>query len=248
MSFRFADPLHTVNKFARPGIALWMLVAVLWLGLLPGYSRANVLDPSRSAAGNSGGFVRIPGHVLPVLSKASIVPSNPKSERESVDLTIVLKRDHQAQFERYLHDVYDPHSKAFRHFLTQRQIADRFGPSRQVYDAMLRYMRANGFALVAGSKNRLSLTVRSTRANAERTFEVSISDYNLGKRSFYATDRDPALPMRLAGHVQSVAGLSDLASPIRTDQSADAAGALAGGPPDWEVSPTPCFPFSPVHG
>ena len=248
MSFRFADPLHTVNKFARPGIALWMLVAALWLGLLPGYSWANVLDPSRSATGNSADFVRIPGHVLPALAKATIVPSNPRSESESVDLTIVFKRHRQAQFERYLHDVYDPHSKAFRHFLTQRQIADRFGPSRQVYDAMLRYMRANGFALVAGSKNRLSLTVRSTRANAERTFEVSISDYNLGKRSFYATDRDPALPMRLAGHVQSVAGLSDLASPIRTDQSADAAGALAGASPDWQLTSTVCFPFTPVTG
>jgi len=191
MSFRFADPRHTLNKFARPGIALWMLVAALWLGLLPGYSWANVLDPSRSAAGNSGDFVRIPGHVLPALAKATIVPSNPKSESESVNLTIVLKRDHQAEFERYLKDLYDPHSKVFHKFLTQSEIADRFGPSREDYNSLLRWMRSRGFRLERGSKNRLTLTMRGTRAQVESAFDVRIRDYALGHSTFFANDQDP---------------------------------------------------------
>ena len=74
------------------------------------------------------GMVRIPGHVLPALSKATIVPSKPEADAQPITVTLVLKRDHQAGFERYLHELYDPHSKVFRHFLTQRQIADRFGP------------------------------------------------------------------------------------------------------------------------
>ena len=188
-----------------------------------------------------------PGHVLPALSKATIVPSKPDADAQPITVTLVLKRDHQAQFERYLHDVYDPHSKVFRHFLTQRQIADRFGPSRQVYDTALRYLRASGFALVAGSKNRLTLTMRGTRADAERTFDVRISNYNLGKRSFYATDRDPALPTRLAGRVQSVAGLSNFASPIRTAESSDAAGALTAASPDWQLTSTGMLPVYPGH-
>src|SRR5271156_2623431 len=197
-------------------------------------------------APSAPGMVRIEGHVLPALSKATLVPSGSKSDTRPITLTIVLKRDHQAQFERYLHDVYDPHSKVFRHFLTQRQIADRFGPSRQVYDTVLRYLRASGLALIAGSRNRL--TLRGTRADAERTFDVRISNYTLGKRSFYATDREPALPLRLAGRIQSVAGLSNLASPIRTAKSADAARALPGASPDWQLTSYLCFPFTPVTG
>ena len=213
MSFRFADPRNTVNRFARPGNALWMLVAALWLGLLHGYSWANVLDPSRSAAGNSGNFVRIPGHVLPALAKATIVPSNPKSEIESVNLTIVLKRDHQAEFERYLKDLYDPHSKVFHKFLTQSEIADRFGPSREDYNSLLRWMRSRGFRLERGSKNRLTLTMRGTRAQVESAFDVRIRDYALGHSTFFANDQDPEFPGTLAPKVASIVGLTNLPHP-----------------------------------
>src|SRR5271154_2038335 len=101
MSFRFADPRHTVNKFARPRNALWILVAALWFGLLPGSSLADVLDPTPSAAGNSGDFVRIPGHVLPALAKATIISSGPETGTQPIKLTLVLKRDDQPAFERY---------------------------------------------------------------------------------------------------------------------------------------------------
>jgi subtilase family serine protease len=220
------------------GCARWLVACLV---VLFSFGSAHALHAS-----SVPGMVRLPGHVLPALAKATIVPSNPKDENAPITLTLVLRRDNQPAFDAYLRDLYDPHSKNFHKFLTQRQIADRFGPSRQVYDRTLRHMRANGFALVAGSKNRLTLTMRGTRRDAERAFDVRIGDYKVGNRVFYATNRDPALPMRLAGRVQSVAGLSDLAAPIRTAESTDAAGALAG--PDWQLTQTICFPFTPITG
>jgi kumamolisin len=216
MSFRFADFRHTVNKFARPVSFLWMLVAALWLGLMPGSSLANALDPTRSATGNSGDLVRIPGHVLPALAKATIVPSKPDSDARPITLTIVLKRDDQAGFERYLKELYDPHSPNFRRFLTQSQIVKRFGPSKASYDRVLRYIRANGFEVVEGSTNHLTLAARGTRGAAERAFGVRIADYRIGERVFYANDEDPAIPARLARSIQSVGGLSNLAQPRNT--------------------------------
>ncbi|MGH7985623.1 MAG: protease pro-enzyme activation domain-containing protein [Candidatus Binataceae bacterium] len=100
-------------------------------------------------------MVRLPGHVLPALMKATVVPSRANSGNQPITLTIVLRRDHQAGFERYLHQIYDPHFKEFHHFLTQRQLADRFGPSRADYDAVLAYLKANRFKLVRDSANRL---------------------------------------------------------------------------------------------
>ena len=58
--------------------------------------------------------------MLPALAKAAVVPSSAKSDSEPITLTLVLRRDNQAAFERYLHDIYDPHSKNFHKFLTQR--------------------------------------------------------------------------------------------------------------------------------
>ncbi|MGD0120814.1 MAG: protease pro-enzyme activation domain-containing protein, partial [Candidatus Binatus sp.] len=104
-------------------------------------------------------MVRLPGHVLPALAKATIIPSKSNSGAQPITLTIVLKRDDQAGFESYLHEIYDPRSKNLHKFLTQRQIANRFGPSRADYDSILAYLHANGFKLVRGSANRLTLTV-----------------------------------------------------------------------------------------
>ena len=170
-----------------------------------------------SFASPSSTSTLLPGHVLPALAKATPVSKSAAQSRKDtaarITLTVVLKRDDQAGFERYLRDVYDRHSPRFHHFLTQSQIADRFGPSHARYAAVLAYMRARGFKLTQGSANRLTLTVRGTRGMAERTLDVRIRDYRLGKRTFYANEQNPALPMALAEAVQSVDGLANLARP-----------------------------------
>src|SRR5271168_4264184 len=215
MSLRFAEPNHPVNKFTRPSNVLLILVAALWFGFLPGSSLANALDPTRSAAVHSGDFVRIPGHVLPALAKATIVPSKSETGTQLVALTLVLKRDDQPGFEHFLHGLYDPKSPNFHHFLTQQKIADDFGPSRADFDSVFRWMISKGFRVERGSVNRLTLTMRGTRADAERAFDVRIGDYVLSERSFYANDRDPALPREIASLVQAVEGLSNFAAPQR---------------------------------
>lgn len=222
---------------------LWLLV--LWLAAVflagPSLASASADHPTEAPPV----LVRLPGHVLPALANASIVPSSAKSESEPITVTLVLKRDNQAGFDRYLHDVYNPKSKIFRHFLTQRGIAARFGPSRQAYHEVLAYLRAHGFRLVEGSANHLTITVRGTRTKVERTFDVRIGDYKIAERAFYANDRDPSLPTQLASQVQSVAGLSNLASPARALPS-EALGASIGPAPDLELTETLCFAFTPI--
>ena len=164
-------------------------------------------------------MVRIPGHVISALAHAAEVnqPLDAQGhllhDSDPITITVVLKRDDQAGFDRYLKEIYDPHSKNFHHYLKQREIARRFGPSQRTYEATLAYLRANGFKLSEGSANRLTLTVRGTRAEAEQTFQVSIGEYKLGDRVFYANDTNPAMPVNVASAVESVAGLSNLATP-----------------------------------
>ncbi|MFZ0658100.1 MAG: protease pro-enzyme activation domain-containing protein, partial [Candidatus Binataceae bacterium] len=164
-------------------------------------------------------MVRLPGHVLPALSAATAIsaPSGrshlARQDAQPIALTIVLRRDKQSAFDRYLKDLRDPHSKNFRHYLTQHQIADEFGPSRDDYDSVLAYLRANGFRLVEGSENRLTLTVAGTRGDAERAFDVNIGDYRIGKQIFFANQADPALPRTIASSVLAISGLSSYAAP-----------------------------------
>ena len=75
---------------------------------------------------------------------------------------------------------------------------------------------AQGFRLVRGSADHLTITVEGTRADAERAFALKIGDYRIGKREFYANATDPALPAQPASRVQAVIGLSNLAKPKRS--------------------------------
>ena len=163
--------------------------------------------------------VRIQGEVLPALAGARRLASRHGESNEQLTLTIVLKHDDQAGVDRYIRELNDPHSKNFHKYLTQEQIANRFGPSRGAYRETLRFLHDKGFKLVAGSKNRLTITVRGTRAQAESAFGIAIGDYQIGSRKFYANDSDPALPRDLAAHILSVGGLTNYAEPQPTRQA-----------------------------
>lgn len=164
--------------------------------------------------------VRLKGHVLPALASATRQSDWAKwptgtdaIDAQDITLTIVLNRDDEAGFQQYLHDVYDPSSPIFRKFLTAGQIAERFGPSQQAYNETLAWLKSKNFELDEGSANRMTLTVRGARADAEHAFDVHINDYRSGERSFHANDDEPSLPMDVAAHVLAIQGLSDLAQP-----------------------------------
>src|SRR5580704_13490805 len=189
------------------GCARWLVVCLFVL--------LSITSAHAMPASSETGAVGLPGHVLPALAKATLVPSKPESDAQPITLTIVLKRDDQTGFDRYLLEIYDPHSKYFHHYLSQEQIADRFGPSPRDYFSVLDYLRANGFELVQGSANRLTLTVRGRRIDAERVFGTRIADYRIGNDTFYANQGQPRLPAGLAARVQTITGLTNLARPHR---------------------------------
>ncbi|MHB8384114.1 MAG: protease pro-enzyme activation domain-containing protein [Candidatus Binataceae bacterium] len=167
----------------------------------------------------SAAMVRLPGHVLPVLSEATLAsapaggPGLAKQAAQPITLTIVLRRDRQPAFDHYLKEIQKPRSKNFHRYLTQRQIADRFGPSGDDYNSVLAYLRTKGFRLVEGSKNRLTITVAGTRGDAERAFDVTIGDFQIGKQSFFANQAEPGLPQTIASRVLAISGLSSYAAP-----------------------------------
>jgi hypothetical protein len=166
-----------------------------------------------SAEPSIGDMLPLPGHVLSALQKARLLAPEPQDGAQPLIVTIVLKRSHPKGFERYLHDVYNPHSRRFQRFLTPVQVSNRFGPSQKSYTALAYYLEENALEVTQRSANRMTITLRATRAQLERTFKVQISEYQIGNNRFYANDRDPELPSQIASSVQAVIGLSDLTRP-----------------------------------
>ena len=158
-------------------------------------------------------MVRVAGDRQPMLP-ANMLALRRGSARQLLTVTVVLRRANQGAFERYLSGVENPSSPLHNRYLTQSQLANRFGPSLSTYDQVRSWLASEGFKPIQVSANRLSLIVRGTRADAERAFDTPIRDFRVGKRAVYANVQAPAVPGSLSPDVQAVMGLSDVAEPM----------------------------------
>ncbi len=164
-------------------------------------------------------YVRLPGHVLAALAdmkpenQAGVDTHTHASREKRLTITVVLRHDDEPGFRKYLGDVYDPRSPGYHRFLSQRTITERFGPSQATYAAITDYLHAHGLKITEKSRNRLTLSATGNILQVEQAFQTEISDFRQGDQSFYANVTDPILPVRLARHVVSIAGLSSFAKP-----------------------------------
>jgi subtilase family serine protease len=120
---------------------------------------------------------------------------------QSMRLVLVLPLRHQAELDNFLQELYDPSSPNYRHFLTVEEFTARFGPSRETYDAVIQFAKANGFKVVGNSRNRMNVDVTGSVASIEQAFHLNMGVYQdpNGDRTFYAPDREPTadLPFQL---------------------------------------------------
>lgn len=191
----------------RPGrVVEWILALAL------------VIATSGAFAADVEPRIALPGHTLSpdLVAAARPIPKADAATPEApMLLTIVLRRVDEAGFERFLAELYDRESPNFRKFLSPQAVSDRFGPDANAYDAVAGYFASEGFTIVEGSANRMTLLVSGSRAQAERTLAVTLDDFELDRKRYVANDREPSLPASVAKHVQAVLGLSDLASARR---------------------------------
>jgi hypothetical protein len=215
---------HAAGNQAAGLLTKLTMLIIMSCGML-GFGAAQAANssasiPSSTPESSRAAYSRLPGNVLPMLSRATRL-ANPsqQSSGQLLTLTLTLKRDDQAGFDRYLHDVYDPASPNYQQFLTQAELTHRYGPSQQTYAQLGDYLKSKHLILAGGSDNHLTLSVHGTRADAANAFGVRIDDYRLGSAQFYANDRDPQLPRRLASSVLAVTGLTDLARPAPNSEA-----------------------------
>lgn len=140
----------------------------------------------------------------------------------------------------------DPSSPLYRHYLTQQELTDVFGPSGQSYAAVRSWLGSEGFTSVRGSADRLTITARTTRARAAAAFDTPIRDFRLGTRTVYANTQDPALPAAIAPDVESIGGLDNVAQPSAPASAAagDAVPVAETQTADWTCSNTAASNFS----
>jgi subtilase family serine protease len=168
------------------------------------------------------------GHTVSVPPNSAPLERTPQLLENQMVLTIVLNRSDEPAFQSFVREANDPSSPRFGQFIAQGQLAETYGPTAQAYDAVRSYLKRTDLIVIQDSPNRLTVSVSGGRELIERTFAVTIQDYRLGERTFFATKNDPSVPASVAHYIQTIVGLSSLALP----HPGIVQGAAQEGPPD----------------
>jgi len=132
---------------------------------------------------------------------------------QTVRFDVVLALRHEAELDNFLEELYDATSPNYRQFVTVKEFTERFGPSQEDYDALIRFAAANGLKVVAGSRDAMDVQLEGTVAAVEKAFHVTMNMYQhpTENRAFFAPDREPT--MDLPFQLWHVTGLDNYSRP-----------------------------------
>jgi subtilase family serine protease len=142
---------------------------------------------------------------------APLVGRVPANQRMHLAISLPLRN--QSDLENFLADLYDPQSPNFRHFLSVKQFAERFGPSEEDYATIQRFAAQNGLRIVERMANRMVLDVEAPAANIETAFHVTMGVFQhpTEARTFFSADREPSVEGNLS--ILHITGLDNLNIP-----------------------------------
>ena len=152
---------------------------------------------------------------------------------QSMNIVLVLQHRNQTELDQFLKDLYDRSSPSYREFLTVEQFTEKFGPSREDYETVKSFAKANGLQILSVSRNRMNLRVSGSVANIEKALSVTMGLYQhpTESRIFFAPDREPTPDLGV--QLWHISGLDNYSIPrplVRRDQTVQSNATTGSGP------------------
>jgi subtilase family serine protease len=187
------------SKRVRAGPALLICLVVLCSFPIPVAARTR--------------FQLMHKHVRPAVTNGQAARIGPMSKNQRMSLAIILPLRNQSELTSLLRRLYDPSSPDYRHFLSVAQFTQQFGPTKQDYQAVVKFARSKGFSVTNTPSNRLLVDINGTVAKINKAFHVAMTTYRhpTENRTFYSPDREPSLELSVP--VTHIAGLNNFSLP-----------------------------------
>jgi subtilase family serine protease len=152
-------------------------------------------------------------HVPPQVANGQAPVLGELPREQSVSFAVSLPLRNQAGLDDLLQQLYDPRNPNYRHYLSVDEFTERFGPTRDDHDAVVRFAVANGLAVTETRANRLVLDMEGTVSAIETAFHLTMNVYGhpAENRTFYAPDREPTLDLDVP--VLHISGLDNFTLP-----------------------------------
>jgi subtilase family serine protease len=181
----------------RPVRHLALLTAV---ALLAG--TAVGLDAGTAAAATP--TVRLAGDVVShLLTHRDLGPT---STSRQIQLDVTIARPNPAAEQAYYSALYTKGSADYHQFLTPAQFDARFGVAKSNFDAVRNYATAHGLTVASSTGSRDLVVLDGTVGQVERTFSVTLHNYRVSGKTYYANTAGPLVPSGLG--ITGVVGLN----------------------------------------
>jgi len=176
------------------------------------------------------------GHMPAAVREPNVQPTARLSATNELRLAIGLPLRNPAALTALLAQLYDPTSPQYHQYLTVEEFTERFGPTKDDYEAVIAFAGAQGLKVTARHPNRLLLDVSGSVADIERALHLTLRLYQHPQeaRIFYAPDADPSLDLQVP--VLSVSGLNDYSVPRPRIVKATPLGELKSSFRPWQGS------------
>jgi subtilase family serine protease len=154
----------------------------------------------------------LPHHIPAAVTHLNLKPTGRLPASTPMNLVIGLPWRNAADLTNLLHDLYDPASPRFHHYLTPQQFAEQFGPTTNDYETLAAFFKAHGLTITRHYPNRMLLDASGPVSAVQQALHVHMLAYHhpLEARDFFAPDAEPSLdaPVRIL----DIGGLDNFAS------------------------------------
>ncbi len=167
---------------------------------LPGNGAGSVQSPTNSTLSDN------PLISIPKLSgdlAYTDVGRHPANQR--VRISITLRYNHQAELDRLIANLSDPHSGAHRHFLSAKEFNAYYAATAQQEGNVVKALQRAGFTITKRYANRTIVDATARSSAVERFFSTEIHTVHQGKHGERYTNVKPAtVPPSIAAYVRDV--------------------------------------------
>lgn len=182
-------------------------------GSLPSASPGNDngLTQSVAGAGLTPSGVTLPAISVPRTNGAlAFTDAGRRAPSAPVTVSLTLAYNHQAELDRFVAGVSDPHAGSYRRFLSSQQFNDYYAPTAQQEQSVVSTLTRAGFTITQRFPNRTIVDATAPSATVERFFSTQMHTVRQGIYGERFANLAPAtIPASIASLVRS-ASLSNV--------------------------------------
>jgi hypothetical protein len=167
--------------------------------MLPGNNAANTESATLTRTSSDTPLISVPKTTGPL----AYADAGRRAPGALVSVSLTLRYNHQAELDRFVADVNNPHSGSYRHFLTADRFNAYYAPTPQQEGRVVQELQKAGFTITQRFANRTIVDAKAPSSVVERFFSTEMHTVHQGKYGERFTNLKPAtVPATIAALVR----------------------------------------------